>query len=110
MAKRAGKDRADMRAAAASGPGRRPRAATPRREISRIRPGQPLTGKQIDVLTTALTSLRSRLGFECGSGICICTGDRDCNDLFSTGLCGDGICFETADGGVVCLCVRAASR
>jgi len=43
-----------------------------------------------------------RLGFECSSTACTCQGDRDCNDLYSTGLCGDvGVCGETG-----CWCLR----
>ena len=106
MAKRTRRGGDDI--SASTGSGSREKGA--RRPLARIGPGQPLTKKQIAVLTTALTSMRSRLGFECGGAVCICTGDRDCNDLFTTGLCGDGICFETADGGVVCLCVRAGAR
>ena len=47
-----------------------------------------------------------RLGFACGPWGCVCSGDVDCNDMFSSGICGDGICFEDGSGGVVCICIR----
>jgi hypothetical protein len=43
-----------------------------------------------------------RAGFQCSGFECTCRGDEDCNDLYSTGLCGDiGVCDE--DG---CRCLR----
>jgi len=44
--------------------------------------------------------------YDCNSLACVCDGDDDCNDLFGSGLCGDGICWEDESGGVVCMCVR----
>jgi hypothetical protein len=78
--------------------------------VARIRVGDTLTRRHIDILTKGLLSIRARAGFECSGPLCVCTGDDDCNDMFTTGLCGDAICFETADGGVVCLCVRAGRQ
>jgi hypothetical protein len=72
----------------------------------RLKAGDTLDKRHLAVLSTALASLRPRLGFECTGPFCICTGDDDCNDLFTTDLCGDAICFETDAGGVVCLCLR----
>lgn len=47
------------------------------------------------------------LDWMCGGNVCICSGDDDCNDLFS-GPCSDitsnGVCFEFPGGGVVCMC------
>jgi hypothetical protein len=41
--------------------------------------------------------------FECNSTFCTCSGDRDCNDMFGSGVCGDdAICDE--DG---CVCIRS---
>lgn len=78
----------------------------PTRSTPRLKEGDVLEPRHVEVLSTALANLRPRLGFECSGPICMCSGDPDCNDLFETGLCGDAICFETAGGGVVCLCVR----
>lgn len=42
--------------------------------------------------------------FQCSSTSCSCRGDRDCNDMFSSGICGAGLCDETS--GVSCSCLR----
>jgi hypothetical protein len=43
------------------------------------------------------------LGFTCQGIECSCSGDADCNDMFSTDLCGDiAVCYE--DG--TCRCLR----
>jgi hypothetical protein len=76
------------------------------REKVTLKTGDSLTAAHVAVLTKALGSLRPRLGFECSGLLCSCSGDEDCNDLFTTGLCGDAICFEGAGGDVVCLCLR----
>jgi hypothetical protein len=39
--------------------------------------------------------------FECVPGLCGCKGDADCNDMFSSGLCGDAICIDEW-----CFCLR----
>jgi hypothetical protein len=45
---------------------------------------------------------RGTLGFTCNPLFCACRGDADCNDLFTTGLCGPrDICIDD-----VCYCVR----
>src|SRR5687768_1146041 len=80
--------------------------AKPEKPLPRLKAGDPLNARQIGVLVKALRRMRPQLGFECSGPLCICSGDDDCNDLFSTGLCGDGICFEDGDGGVVCICIR----
>jgi len=42
------------------------------------------------------------LNFSCQNLVCVCTGDQDCNDLFTSDLCGDiAICYP--DG---CVCLR----
>jgi hypothetical protein len=42
------------------------------------------------------------LNFSCENLVCVCTGDKDCNDLFTSDLCGDiSICYP--DG---CFCLR----
>lgn len=50
--------------------------------------------------------------FECGPLGCICDEDttdpkdNDCTDMFGSGACGDGICWDDESGLVVCICVR----
>lgn len=42
------------------------------------------------------------LGFTCNPLFCACRGDSDCNDMFTTSLCGPrAICIDD-----VCYCVR----
>jgi hypothetical protein len=42
------------------------------------------------------------LGFACGPAGCVCTGDADCNDMFSTSVCGPyAVCIDN-----VCWCSR----
>jgi hypothetical protein len=57
---------------------------------------------------TGLSPGRARgLGFACDGGLCVCSGDRDCGDMFGTNVCGpNAICFLTGATGVVCLCAR----
>lgn len=44
----------------------------------------------------------SALGFTCAPWGCVCTGDDDCNDMFSTRVCGPwAICIDN-----VCYCSR----
>lgn len=43
------------------------------------------------------------LQFNCSGLLCACRGDLDCNDMFTTGVCGDAICIDD-----VCICVRNA--
>ncbi len=39
--------------------------------------------------------------FQCDGLLCVCRGDIDCNDMFTTGVCGDAICSED-----ICICIR----
>ena len=49
----------------------------------------------------------SSSGFQCTGLHCSCTGDVDCNDMFSTNVCGDiAQCYEESDGSVNCECLR----
>ena len=73
----------------------------------RLKAGDRLEESHLALLNSALRMVRQQPGFECSGPLCICSGDDDCNDMFSTDLCGDGICFEDGNGGVVCLCLRA---
>ena len=47
-----------------------------------------------------------RLGFSCGRLTCDCSGDDDCNDMFSSGVCGDIALCDEAGGEVSCWCFR----
>ena len=74
-----------------------------------LKAGSTLDERHIERIHKAM---RNRLsgasrgaGFVCDGNLCLCTGDDDCNDMFGSGFCGDGICFETGDGSVVCLCL-----
>lgn len=41
-------------------------------------------------------------GFACSGIACTCSGDVDCNDMYTTGVCGDiGVCDENG-----CWCLR----
>ena len=43
-----------------------------------------------------------RLGFSCSRSVCSCTGDADCNDMFTTNVCGkNAICIDN-----ICICWR----
>lgn len=45
---------------------------------------------------------RAGLGFSCNPLFCACSGDADCNDMFTTSLCGPrAICIDN-----VCYCGR----
>jgi hypothetical protein len=62
-------------------------------------------GMTSDIRTMRL-GLKRRVGgglsFECGGLACVCTGDEDCNDLFTSDNCGPiAICYP--DG---CVCIR----
>jgi len=50
------------------------------------------------------------LGYICTEAACTCSGDADCNDMYST-VCNDpgtdGSCVETSGGRVTCTCVFA---
>lgn len=49
------------------------------------------------------------LGFACSLFVCTCSGDDDCNDLFSGSNCGgDAVCVNDGAGGVWCICWKGA--
>lgn len=52
------------------------------------------------------TAPGSALAFTCNGLECSCEGDADCNDLFSTGLCGDIASCDETGGRVRCRCLR----
>jgi hypothetical protein len=46
-----------------------------------------------------------------GSGLCTCTGDEDCNNMFSSGVCGEkAICQIDSADVPRCRCVVAAVK
>jgi hypothetical protein len=49
-----------------------------------------------------------RAGFHCDGGSCRCDGDADCNDMFSTNVCGpNAYCYlGWLTGEWVCICQR----
>jgi hypothetical protein len=67
---------------------------------------QPALGLRFAPLPSSRMIGRT-LGFTCQGAKCSCSGDPDCNDLFSSGLCGDiAACYEQPGGGVKCECLR----
>jgi len=50
-----------------------------------------------------LRAMRStRMDFACSGRFCVCDGDTDCNDMFTTNVCGENaVCF-----GRICFCDR----
>jgi hypothetical protein len=43
------------------------------------------------------------MNFSCGSTSCTCRGDRDCNDMFSTTVCGGSAVCDNTTGECSCL-------
>ena len=43
------------------------------------------------------------MNFSCGSTSCTCRGDRDCNDMFSTTVCGGRAVCDNTTGECSCL-------
>jgi hypothetical protein len=75
-----------------------------------IKPGDSLEAKHVDLLFTSVSRLGAapefrEAGFACDGLLCVCSGDDDCNDMFTGGVCGDAMCFTDSEGGVVCICV-----
>ena len=67
--------------------------AVPGRELLKISPAQ------IETLQRLSTG---SLNFSCNGTLCICKGDTDCNDMFTTNVCGiHAICV-----GSYCYCAR----
>jgi len=63
---------------------------------------------EIGVLQSALQrgAGGTQLGYTCDGLMCTCTGDVDCNDMFSSGKCGDvSSCDETDPLNPVCRCL-----
>lgn len=82
------------------------RAAREARQAVTLKAGATLKARQTRLLAQGLRSIGGSMQYDCSGPICICSGDEDCNKMFSSGRCGDGICFEDDSGGVVCLCVN----
>jgi|SRR6187431_65707 len=66
-----------------------------------------LVGKQTLTISptqqkSVLAAPKGGLSFGCNGVFCACTGDVDCNDMFTTNVCGPrAICY-----GSVCYCER----
>jgi hypothetical protein len=70
-----------------------PTASQQQQEIVQERPG---------VSVRSVRRPTRALGFTCNPLFCSCTGDADCNDMFTTALCGPrDICIDS-----VCYCIR----
>lgn len=66
-----------------------------------------LGGGKLPVLQLEVPSQTVRmpaLGFQCGPMVCTCSGDEDCNRLFSTDSCTGGFCVTDSAGNVWCIC------
>jgi hypothetical protein len=50
----------------------------------------------------AMNAGQLTLGFSCNPLFCACSGDFDCNDMFSSGICGRAICIDDQ-----CYCLRS---
>lgn len=49
------------------------------------------------------TARAGRMDFACNGGYCVCRGDLDCNDMFTTNVCGpNAVCI-----GSYCFCDRS---
>jgi hypothetical protein len=68
---------------------------------------QLLVGKQTLTISpverkAVLSASKGGLSFSCNGIFCACTGDADCNDMFTTNVCGPrAICIDN-----VCYCSR----
>jgi hypothetical protein len=50
------------------------------------------------------------LGYTCSGLLCTCTGDDDCNDMFSDGLCGPISSCDESGPEPVCRCLKIFRR
>jgi hypothetical protein len=83
------------------------------RQVSELIGGRTIKGNLIVGLTADLRGQKLGLGrtggtlqFDCSDPLkCTCTGDEDCNDLFSTGKCGDVASCDTGEG--KCWCFKS---
>jgi hypothetical protein len=74
-------------------------------------PAGEIDQQTIDMHRDALARMpmggASSLSFVCGTFVCSCSGDDDCNDMFDSGVCGgDAVCYEEGGGAVNCYCWR----
>jgi hypothetical protein len=82
------------------------------RQISELLQGRVIKGSLIVGLTTDLRGQKLGLArsggtvqFNCDDPlVCTCTGDADCNDLFTSGKCGDITSCDTGAG--TCSCFK----
>ena len=61
---------------------------------------RPIVSLQIPTAVARMPAL----GFDCGPSVCTCSGDEDCNRLFSTDSCTGGFCVIGPSGQVWCIC------
>lgn len=54
-------------------------------------------------IKSLLSTISRSSNFSCNGLECSCRGDNDCNDLFSTGLCGDVASCDNGTGRCSCL-------
>jgi hypothetical protein len=47
-----------------------------------------------------------RMGFTCSGLMCTCTGDADCNDMFTNGGCGPIASCDDSGPEPICSCLR----
>ena len=55
---------------------------------------------------TPLPPKGGTMNFSCGMTSCTCHGDADCNNMFSSNVCGRSAVCDTSSG-VECSCLRA---
>lgn len=83
------------------------------RQMSELLKGRTIKGDLLFGLTADLRGQKLGLGrpagtlaYDCGDPLtCTCNGDTDCNDLFSSGKCGDLSGCDTGTG--ICWCVKS---
>lgn len=72
--------------------------------------GETDLGATSSALTRGSIGGGGGLSFSCNFIMCSCTGDIDCNDMFTSGACpGDAYCDESGPE-PVCYCTRWGSR
>lgn len=77
-----------------------------RRMFVGVKRGKVLSIKVMDPMgqwgPNVLATGQQVLAFTCAGGICYCTGDNDCNNMFTSTVCGDAaVCIDDK-----CYCAR----
>jgi hypothetical protein len=61
--------------------------------------------QEVETTEAALSNTGSDKPYDCAGGFCTCTGDEDCNIMFSSGVCGESaICQISPTGVPKCRC------